>query len=62
MHLIEIWWHYFSIRYLLTQGRLNPKTHPDPEKVKMNSFCYFLPYIHPDGIRAYYGVFEKCPV
>jgi hypothetical protein len=52
----------FLTRYLPSKRRFIGKIHPAPEKVKMNSFNGFLPYTSPDGIRAFYRLFQKCPV
>ena len=52
----------FPIRCITTSGRLKAKSHPSPEKVKMNSFFVFILNSHPDCIQAVYGVFQKYPV
>jgi hypothetical protein len=53
--------HFRSATYRHIEG-FYKKTHAIPKNVKMNSFCCFIPYNSPDGIRAFYRVFQKCPV
>ena len=49
MHLIAVWWH-FSDPLPTVAIKIYAKIHPVPEKVKMTSFCYFIPHTSPDGI------------